>query len=63
MCNFAKSNVKLLLETLVASYYYNVQILFLVKFRRYYHNATFCYAETTSNETWNLMILKFVVEL
>lgn len=63
VCNFVESNVKLLFETLVASYYCNVQILFLVKFHRYYHSATFCYVETTPNETWNLMILKFVVEL
>jgi hypothetical protein len=63
VCNFVESNVKLLLETLMASYYYNVKILFLVKLCKYYHRATFCYVETKLNETWNLMILKFVVEL
>ncbi len=63
MCNFVELNVKLLLETLVASYYYNVQILFLIKLYRYYNCAIFYYVETTPNETWNLMILKFIVEL
>jgi hypothetical protein len=63
VCNFVESNVKLLFETLVASYYHNVQFLFLVKLLGYYHSATFCCVETTPNETWNLMVLKFVVEL